>query len=77
MRPRRGRLVLEVQRKGSRGRMSTVARLPVKVRSGRYAARLRLRRAGLHRLRVASRADARNSFGSSPRRYVRAVRRGR
>ncbi|MDQ3675314.1 MAG: N-acetylmuramoyl-L-alanine amidase [Actinomycetota bacterium] len=75
--PRRERVTLEVQRKGAAGKMRTIARLRVKVRSGRFAARLRLRRAGLHRLRAVFRADARNSFASSPRRYVRVVRRGR
>jgi len=74
VRPRRARLMLELQRRSSGG-MRTVARMPVKVRSGRYAVRLRLPRAALHRLRVVFKADARNSFGSSARRYVRAVRR--
>ena len=74
VRPRRARLVLELQRRSSGG-MRTVARMPFKVRSGRYAVRLRLPRAALHRLRVVFKADARNSFGSSARRYVRAVRR--
>jgi len=75
VRPRRARLTLELQRKGSGGRMRTVERVPVKVRAGRYAVRLRLRRATLHRLRVVFKADAQNSFGSSSRQYVRAVRR--
>ncbi|MGH2917711.1 MAG: N-acetylmuramoyl-L-alanine amidase, partial [Solirubrobacteraceae bacterium] len=77
IRPRRERITLEVQRRGSDGKMRTVGRLRVKVRSGRFAARLRLRRPGLHRLRAVFRTDARNSFGSSPQRYVRVVRRGR
>ena len=77
IRPRRGRLALELQRKGASGRMRTVARLRVRVRAGRYAARLRLRRPALHRLRVVFKADARNSFASSPRRYVRILRRAR
>ena len=72
--PRRARLTLELQRK-SKGRLRTVARLRVKVRSGRYRVRLRLRRAALHRLRVVFKADARNSFGSSARVYVRVLRR--
>jgi len=76
VRPRRGRLTLEVRRKGSRGTLRTVLRIPVKVRSGRFAVRLRLRRAGLHRLRVMSSADARNASASSSRSYVRVVRRG-
>lgn len=75
--PRRARLTLELQRKGSSGTMRTIARVPVKVRSGRYAVRLRLRRAVLHRLRVVFAADARNSPASSARRYVRVLRRAR
>ena len=74
VRPRRARLMLELQRR-SNGMMRTVARMRVKVRSGRYTVRLRLRRAALHRLRIVSKADASNSFGSSARRYVRVVRR--
>jgi len=77
MRPRRGRLTMEVQRKGRDGKLRTVARVRVKVRSGRYAARLRLRRVGLHVIRVVSPADARNSFGSSRVRYVRVAPRRR
>ncbi len=77
MRPRRERITLEVQRKGSDGKMRTIARIRVKVRAGRFSARLRLRRAGLHRVRAVFGADARNSFGSSPRRSIRVVRRAR
>ena len=76
VRPRRGHLVLEIQRK-SRGAMRTISRRRVKVRSGHYTARLRLRRSALHRLRVVFKADSRNSSASSPRTYVRVVRRKR
>jgi hypothetical protein len=66
--------VLEVARRGRDERQHTVARLPVKVRKGRYTATVRLRRPALHRLRVAFRSDRRNRAARSADVYVRAVR---
>jgi hypothetical protein len=74
VRPARARLALQVARQGSDGKMHVVARLPVKVKGGRYAVRVRLRRPALHRLRVTSAADARNVAGSSRDVVLRAVR---
>ncbi len=74
MRPHRGRLRLEVARPGSDERMHVVARLAVKVRGGRFTARVRLRRPALHRLRIAFAPDQRNGRGRSRELYVRAVR---
>ena len=75
MRPRRASVVLEIARKGSDGRMHTVARVALKVRRGRFAAPVALRRAGLHRLRVAFTGDRRNGAGRSGDVYLRAARR--
>jgi uncharacterized FAD-dependent dehydrogenase len=77
MRPRRARLVLAIAREGTDARMHTVARVAVKVRAGRFSVKVRLRRPALHRLRVASVADARNTASRSGDIYLRAVRRGR
>jgi hypothetical protein len=54
--------------------MHTVARLPVKVRRGRFAARVALRRPAVHRLRVIFRGDAHNRSARSGDVYLRAVR---
>jgi hypothetical protein len=74
MRPRRARLVLAIAREGTDERMHTVARVPVKVRQGRFHFKVRLRRPALHRLRVASVGDARNVAARSGDVYLRAVR---
>jgi hypothetical protein len=74
MRPRRAQVVLDIARAGSDGRMHTVARLPVKVRSGRFAARFALRRPAVHRLRVIFRGDAHNRSARSGDVYLRAMR---
>jgi hypothetical protein len=50
--------------------------VPVAVRRGRFTTRLRLRRPGLHRLRVTFAADARNAAAQTSYVYLRA-RRGR
>jgi hypothetical protein len=73
-RPARVRLALQVARQGRDGRMHVVARLPVKLRGGRFALKVRLRRPALHRLRVVSVADARNGAGRSGDVVLRAVR---
>ncbi|HVL30880.1 MAG TPA: N-acetylmuramoyl-L-alanine amidase [Solirubrobacteraceae bacterium] len=73
VRPRRVRLRLEIARQGRDRRMHVVARVPLRVRNGRFAARPRLRRAALHRLRVVSLADARNAAGRSGDVLVRAT----
>lgn len=74
VRPLRARVALEVAREGTDGRMHTVARLPVAVTNGSFAARVTLRRPALHRLRISSRSDARNAGGRSGDAYLRAVR---
>ena len=74
MRPRRARLVLEIARTGSDGQMHTVARVPVKVRRGRWSAPVALRRAALHRLRIAFAGDSRNGRARSGDIHLRAVR---
>jgi len=74
--PLRSKLVLVVARRGSDGAFRTVARLPVKVVSGRFRAAVRLRRPALHRLRVVSATDSRNVAGRSADVFVRAVSAG-
>jgi hypothetical protein len=74
VRPRRQRLALQIAREGSDGRMHVVARVPVRVRGGRFDVRVRLRRPALHRLRVTSAADARNVGGRSGDVVLRARR---
>ncbi len=75
MRPRRPRAVLEIARAGSDGRLHTVARIALKIRRGRFSARVRLRRATLHRVRVAFAGDERNRSVRSRDVHLRAVRR--
>ena len=74
VRPARVPLALQIARAGSDGRMHVVARLRLKVRDGRFATRVRLRRPALHRLRVTSAPDARNTAGRSGDVVLRAVR---
>jgi hypothetical protein len=74
VRPRRTRLALQIARAGSDRRMHVVARVPVRVRGGRFAVRVRLRRPALHRLRVTSAGSARNVAGRSRAVVLRAVR---
>ena len=74
VRPRATRLGLQIARQGSDGRMHVVARVPVRVRGGRFGVRVRLRRPALHRLRVTSAADARNVAGRSGDVVLRVVR---
>jgi len=75
MSPRRPKAVLEIAREGSDGRMHTVARMPVKVRRGRFSAPVQLRRPALHRLRVVFTGDRRNGRARSGDVVLRAVRR--
>ncbi|MBW3652746.1 MAG: N-acetylmuramoyl-L-alanine amidase [Actinobacteria bacterium] len=75
IRPRRGKVVLEIAREGSDGRMHRVARVPVRVRRGRFSSPVRLRRPALHRIRAAFAADSRNGAARSGDVYLRAVRR--
>jgi len=75
MRPRRAKVVLEIARTGADGQMHTVARIPVKVRRGRFSAAVRLRRPALHRIRVAYAGDGRNGRARSGDIYLRAARR--
>jgi hypothetical protein len=74
LRPRRAQVVLEIARQGSDGWMHAVARLPVKVRRGRFSARVALRRRAVHRLRIVFPGDARNRAARSADVYLRAVR---
>ncbi|CAA9474903.1 MAG: hypothetical protein AVDCRST_MAG67-469 [uncultured Solirubrobacteraceae bacterium] len=74
IRPRRSKVVLEIARKGSDGRLHGVARVPVRVRRGRFSAPVALRRPALHRIRVAFAADRRNGGARSGDVYLRAVR---
>jgi len=74
MSPRRTKVVVEIARTGSDGRLRTVARVPVKVRRGRFSSRVRLRRPALHRIRAAFAGDARNARARSGDIYLRAVR---
>jgi hypothetical protein len=74
MRPRRAMVVLQIARTGSDGRLRTVARVPVKVRRGRFTSALRLRRPAVHRIRVAFVGDGRNEARSADV-YLRAIRR--
>jgi len=75
MRPRRAKVVVEIARQGSDGRMRTVARVAVAVRRGRFASAVRLRRPALHRIRVAFAGDQRNATARSGDIHLRAVRR--
>jgi hypothetical protein len=54
--------------------MHTVARVPVKVKSGRFSTRVRLRRPALHRMQVVFAGDGRNRSARSSSVYVRALR---
>jgi hypothetical protein len=74
MRPRRGQVVLEIARAGTDRLMHTVARVPVKVRRGRFSSPVRLRRPALHRIRVVFAGDSRNAPARSGDRVLRAVR---
>ena len=74
MSPGRSRVTLVVGRQGSDGLMRTVARIPVKVRGGRFSTAVRLRRPALHRLYAAFDGDGRNRAGRSADVYVRARR---
>jgi N-acetylmuramoyl-L-alanine amidase-like protein len=73
MRPRRATVVLEIAREGSDHRMHTVARVPVRVRRGRFFAPVTLRRPALHRIRATFAGDARNGRARSGDVYLRAV----
>jgi hypothetical protein len=55
--------------------MHTVARITVKIRGGRFSARVALRRPALHRLRIVFPGDGRNGPARSGDVVLRAVRR--
>jgi len=74
MRPRRSRATLVIARKGSDGRMRTVARFGVKVKGGRFTIPVRLRRPALHRIHVTFAGDGRNRAARSANAFVRATR---
>jgi hypothetical protein len=73
VRPRRASLTLTIARHGSDGAFHTVARVALRAVAGTFGHTLRLRRAALHRLRIVSRGDARNSAGRSRDVLLRAV----
>lgn len=75
MSPRRPRATLVIARTGSdKKTMHTVARIPVKVKRGRFTRRVRLSRPALHRMRVTFAGDGRNRSARSGYTYLRAVR---
>jgi hypothetical protein len=73
VRPAKARLVAEVARRGSDARYHVVARVPVAARRGRFAKVIRPRRPALTRVRILSRADARNQPGLSVATFVRVA----
>ncbi|HEV7806644.1 MAG TPA: peptidoglycan recognition protein [Solirubrobacteraceae bacterium] len=73
VRPRNARMTLTIARRGTDGAFHTVARVALRAVAGTFEHTLRLRRAALHRLRVESRGDARNSAGRSRDVVLRAV----
>jgi hypothetical protein len=74
IRPLRAGVTLVIARQGRDGEFHTVARVPVRATAGVFAAKVRLRRPAVHRLRVESRSDARNRAGRSRDVILRAVR---
>ncbi|MBW3608499.1 MAG: N-acetylmuramoyl-L-alanine amidase [Actinobacteria bacterium] len=74
MRPRRPRATLVIARRGSDAKMHTVARIPVRVKRGRFSTRVRLRRPALHRMRLTFSGDGRNGAARSADQYLRAAR---
>jgi len=74
IRPLRGGVALVIARQGTDGEFHTVARVPVRSASGAFAAKVRLRRPAIHRLRIESRSDGRNRGGRSRDVILRAVR---
>jgi N-acetylmuramoyl-L-alanine amidase-like protein len=73
VRPPGADLTLTIARQGSDGAFHTVARVALRTVAGTFRHTLRLRRAALHRLRIVSRGDARNSAGRSRDVVLRAV----
>jgi hypothetical protein len=74
VRPAHVRVALVVARQGRDRAMHVVARIPVKASGRRFTVKLRLRRPALHRLRIVSVADDRNTAGRSGDVLLRAVR---
>ncbi len=77
VRPSSAGLSLVIARKGSDRRYHTVARIPLRVKSRRFTAKVRLRRPALHRLRVVAPGSSRNAPGRSADLLVRATRKRR
>jgi hypothetical protein len=73
VRPAKARLIAEVARRGSDARYHVVARVPVAARKGRFTKVLRPQRPALTRVRILSRADARNQPGLSVATFVRVA----
>jgi hypothetical protein len=63
------RATLVIAREGASARI----RVPVRVKGGRFATNVRLRQAGLHRIRVAFAGDGRNAAARSADVLVRAA----
>jgi hypothetical protein len=74
IRPLRSGVTIVIARQGTDGKFHTVARVPVRARAGRFAAKVRLRRPAIHSLRIVSRSDARNRAGRSRDVILRAIR---
>ena len=74
IRPLRGGVALVIARQGTDGAFHTVARFPLRSASGAFTIKVRLRRPAVHRLRIESRADARNGAGRSRDVVLRAIR---
>jgi hypothetical protein len=66
VRPRKATAILTVKRRTSGGALVRLVRRTVKLRAGRLATRVRVRRPAAYRLRLSVRADARNLSARSP-----------
>ena len=74
VRPVKSSVRVLVARKGDDGRYRTEQSVATRVRDRAYAKGVRLRRPGLYRIRVTTRADRRNGAGRSRSLFVRAAR---
>jgi hypothetical protein len=74
VRPAKTKLILEIAREGSDANYRTVARVPIRVRTGTFRVVTRLRHPALHRLRVTFRGDRTNAAARSGDVVLRAIR---
>jgi hypothetical protein len=58
--PRKATVRLIVERRSGKGRKGVVARVPARASSGKFAARIRIRNAGLYRMRMIFAGDRKN-----------------